>query len=908
MSAARNPFVHLHTHTEYSLLDGMSRLSEITGIAARDGMPALAITDHGNLFGALKFHRAARKAGVKPILGCEAYVAPGSRLEQNPDSANQHLVLLAKNRTGYRNLMRLSSIAHHDGFYFKPRMDFELLEAHHEGLIALSACPKGIVPREVLDGGNPVEAAGRYQEVFGKGNYYLELMDHTPERGGEGGAARLTELERRIREGLLEVSRKTGIPLVGTNDSHYAAPEDAGAHDLRLCISVNRAVSDPKRLKFDSDQFFFKTSQQMETLFADCPEAFRNTLAIAEQVEDYDLVEGRNLLPDFEAPEGTTLSVHFEQSARRGLAARLESPEVHGKRPPAADYDDRLALELEVIRRTGYSTYFLIVQDFVRFARERRIPVGPGRGSAAGSLVAYALGITDIDPLAHGLLFERFLNPDRVSPPDIDVDFCEIRREEVLDYVAGTYGSDRVAQIMTLGTMQAKLVVRDVGRMLEVPLAEVNRLAKLIPEGASLSQAMERVPRLREARREPQLGRLFECAERLEGLPRAIGTHAARRRHRARAPLEDILPLYRDVDSRSADGAAGRGPVRRRTQYDMKDCEAVGLFKMDFLGLRALTHIEGLRPADRRGSARRKERGTARGTGPGPRAGHFEKVPPDPAVFALFSAADSDGDLPVREPGDAQPPLPLRGRRASMIWRRSTRSTGPAPWRAGMTDDFVEAKRRGGLSKKLDAEVRALFPETRGLIVYQEQVMLAAQRLAGYSLGQADILRKAMGKKDPEVMRNEEGRFVEGGGGSRASPRGGPGDLPADRQVRRLRLQPRPRRGIRARRLCGGVAEDPLPAAFPGLAADRAAALRRQGRAHRPLPRRRRGPAASPSIRRMCSGAAPKRPWKERVSATGWPRSNRWEAAPRRPSKRRGGSAAVSSPSAISSNRWIPGS
>ena len=759
MSAARNPFVHLHTHTEYSLLDGMSRLSEITGIAARDGMPALAITDHGNLFGALKFHRAARKAGVKPILGCEAYVAPGSRLEQNPDSANQHLVLLAKNRTGYRNLMRLSSIAHHDGFYFKPRMDFELLEAHHEGLIALSACPKGIVPREVLDGGNPVEAAGRYQEVFGKGNYYLELMDHTPERGGEGGAARLTELERRIREGLLEVSRKTGIPLVGTNDSHYAAPEDAGAHDLRLCISVNRAVSDPKRLKFDSDQFFFKTSQQMETLFADCPEAFRNTLAIAEQVEDYDLVEGRNLLPDFEAPEGTTLSVHFEQSARRGLAARLESPEVHGKRPPAADYDDRLALELEVIRRTGYSTYFLIVQDFVRFARERRIPVGPGRGSAAGSLVAYALGITDIDPLAHGLLFERFLNPDRVSPPDIDVDFCEIRREEVLDYVAGTYGSDRVAQIMTLGTMQAKLVVRDVGRMLEVPLAEVNRLAKLIPEGASLSQAMERVPRLREARREPQLGRLFECAERLEGLPRAIGTHAAGVVI-APGPLEDILPLYRDVDSRSADGAAGAGPVRRRTQYDMKDCEAVGLFKMDFLGLRALTHIEDCArriEEDPRAEKSAEQRGALALI----RAGHFEKVPPDPAVFALFSAADSDGIFQFES----------RGMR-SLLSRYAPESLDdlaalnalyrPGPLESGMTDDFVEAKRRGGLSKKLDAEVRALFPETRGLIVYQEQVMLAAQRLAGYSLGQADILRKAMGKKDPEVMRNEEGRFVEG--------------------------------------------------------------------------------------------------------------------------------------------------
>lgn len=759
-AGSRRPFVHLHTHTEYSLLDGMSRLAEITEIAARDGMPAVAITDHGNLFGALKFHGAARKAGIKPILGCEAYVAPGSRLEQNPDAENQHLVLLAKNRTGYRNLMRLSSIAHHEGFYFKPRLDFELLQTHHEGLVALSACPKGIVPREIVGGGDPVEAAGRYEEVFGKGNYYLELMDHTPEDGAAPDGARLAHLERRIREGLLEVSRKTGIPLVATNDSHYAAPEDAGAHDLRLCISVNRPASDPKRLKFDSDQFFFKTSRQMEALFEDCPEAYRNTLEIAELAEDYDLTGGRSLLPDFDAPDGKPLDAHFEESARRGLAGRLRSPELHGERPPKSDYDDRLTWELEVIRRTGYSTYFLIVQDFVRFSRERRIPVGPGRGSAAGSLVAYALGITDIDPLAHGLLFERFLNPDRVSPPDIDVDFCEVRREEVLDYVAETYGSDRVAQIMTLGTMQAKLVVRDVGRMLELPAAQVDRLAKLIPDGDSLSQALERVPRLAEARREPRVARLFELAARLEGLPRNIGTHAAGVVI-SPGPLEDILPLYRDVDARGAGGASeGGGPVRRRTQYDMTDCEAVGLFKMDFLGLRALTHIEDC--------ARRVEEDpeTARSAAEAEavasiRAGRFEKVPPDPDTFTLFSRADTDGIFQfesrgMRELLSSYRPESLDDLAALNALYR------PGPLESGMTADFVEAKRSGGFSKKLDPQVRALFPETRGLIVYQEQVMLAAQKLAGYSLGQADILRKAMGKKDPDTMRREEGRFLKG--------------------------------------------------------------------------------------------------------------------------------------------------
>ena len=761
-AGGRRPFVHLHTHTEYSLLDGMSRLTDITRMAKQDGMPAVAITDHGNLFGALKFQKAAEEAGVKPILGCEAYVAPGNRREQNPDSANQHLVLLAKNRTGFRNLMRLSSIAYSEGFYFKPRMDFDLLQEHHEGLIALSACPKGIVPREIETGGNPIEWAGRYQEVFGKGNYFLELMDHTPPGGASPEGARLADLERRIREGVIEVSGKTGIPLVGTNDSHYASPEDAAAHDLRLCISVNRPVSDPRRLKFDSDQFFFKTSEQMEAVFDGCPEAYRNTLEIAEQIESFALGEGENLLPSFEVPGGKTLDAHFEESARHGLARRLESPEVHGQRPSRSDYDDRLTMELEVIRRTGYSAYFLIVQDFVRFSRERGIPVGPGRGSAAGSLVAYALGITDIDPLAHGLLFERFLNPDRVSPPDIDVDFCEVRREEVLNYVTETYGSDRVAQIMTLGTMQAKLVVRDVGRMLELPASQVDRLAKLIPDGASLRQALDSVSGLREAREDPQIARLFEQAERLEGLPRNVGTHAAGVVI-APKPLEDILPLYRDVDVRSGRngaGSGGAGPVRRRTQWDMKDCEAVGLFKMDFLGLRNLTQMEDCARRVEEDSEAVKSLAEAAALAD-IRAGRFEKVPPDPETFALFSRADTDGIFQfesrgMRELLSSYRPESLEDLSALNALYR------PGPLESGMTADFVATKRKGGLSSKLDRKVRALFPETRGLIVYQEQVMLAAQKLAGYSLGQADLLRKAMGKKDPEGMRKEESRFVEG--------------------------------------------------------------------------------------------------------------------------------------------------
>ena len=765
--AAARPFAHLHTHTEYSLLDGMSRIPGLVRRAAADGMPAVAITDHGNLIGAFKMHRAAREAGIKPILGCEAYVAPGSRKEKNRDADNQHLVLLAKNETGYRNLLRLTSIAHKDGYHYKPRMDFDLLEEHHEGLIALSACPKGIVPREIVEDGDPLEVAGRYLEVFGKGNYFLEIMDHSPAGEPEGAAARLSGLERRIAEGAIQLSRRTGIPLVGTNDSHYEGPGDARAHDFRLCISTNTTYSSEKRLRFDSEEFYFKSSAEMRKVFASCPEAYANTLEIAERIEDYDLVRKESLLPDFEVPADITLDEHFERSVRDGLAARLEVEAAHGERPPRSDYEARLEVELGVIRRTGYSAYFLIVQDFVRFARQKRIPVGPGRGSAAGSLVAYALGITGIDPLAHGLLFERFLNPDRVSPPDIDVDFCEIRREEVLDYVSEKYGSDRVAQILTLGTLQAKLAVRDVARMLEVPGAEIDRLAKLIPDGVGLEQALEREPRLKEAvGSDRRLTEIFEIAKRLEGLARNIGTHAAGVVVAPR-PLEEVLPLYRDVEPAGGRGAAAAGEGRRRTQFDMKDCEAVGLFKMDFLGLRALTQIEDC--------ARRIEEDPDLELPPGEadavraiRDGDFEKVPPDPRAFELFSRADTDGLFQFESSGMRR--LLARYRPETLDDLAALNALyRPGPLESGMTDEFVETKRQGRDSRKLDERVRRLFTETRGLIVYQEQVMWAARELAGYSLAQADILRKAMGKKDPAVMAAQEKAFVEG-----ASERGLP--------------------------------------------------------------------------------------------------------------------------------------
>ena len=656
--AAARPFAHLHTHTEYSLLDGMSRIPGLVRRAAADGMPAVAITDHGNLIGAFKMHRAAREAGIKPILGCEAYVAPGSRKEKNKDADNQHLVLLAKNETGYRNLLRLTSIAHKDGYHYKPRMDFDLLEEHHEGLIALSACPKGIVPREIVEDGDPLEVAGRYLEVFGKGNYFLEIMDHSPAGEPEGAAARLSGLERRIAEGAIQLSRRTGIPLVGTNDSHYEGRGDARAHDFRLCISTNTTYSSEKRLRFDSEEFYFKSSAEMRKVFASCPEAYANTLEIAERIEDYDLVRKESLLPDFEVPADITLDEHFERSVRDGLAARLEVEAAHGERPPRSDYEARLEVELGVIRRTGYSAYFLIVQDFVRFARRKRIPVGPGRGSAAGSLVAYALGITGIDPLAHGLLFERFLNPDRVSPPDIDVDFCEIRREEVLDYVSEKYGSDRVAQILTLGTLQAKLAVRDVARMLEVPGAEIDRLAKLIPDGVGLEQAFEREPRLKEAvGSDRRLTEIFEIAKRLEGLARNIGTHAAGVVVAPR-PLEEVLPLYRDVEP-----AGGRGAGRRRRGAPTDPVRHEGLrgrrSVQDGLPRAPGPHPDrGLRAADRRGPGPRTPPGRS-GRGPRhPRRRLREGAAGSPGLRVVLPGGHRR-PLPVREFRDAPPARPL---------------------------------------------------------------------------------------------------------------------------------------------------------------------------------------------------------------------------------------------------------
>ncbi len=746
-----DPFVHLHTHTEYSILDGMSRIGEIARIAADDGMPAIAITDHGNLFAALKFHKAARAAGVRPILGCEAYVAPGRMEDRNPDSENEHLVLLAKNRTGFENLMRLTSVAFHEGFYYKPRMDFALLEKHHEGLIALSACPKGAVPKSVLGLGDPVEVAGRYQEVFGKGNYFLEVMDH----GSDSCEPELGRIERAISDGVLEVHSKTGIPLVGTNDSHYAEPGDVEAHDLRMCISTGETISSRKRLRFGSDQFWFKTSAMMREVFRDVPEAAANTLRIAESVEDYDVATGESRLPDYAAPGGKSLHEHIEDSVRSGLDARLASPERHGKRPPRGDYEDRLVLELGVIRKTGYAAYFLIVQDFVKFARTKRIPVGPGRGSAAGSLVAYCLGITDIDPLAHGLLFERFLNPARISPPDIDVDFCELRREEVLDYVVERYGKDRVAQILTFGTLGAKSSLRDVARGLEVPLAQVDRLARMVPDFVDLDTAVREVPALAQEATKPEFRKLFRLARRLEGLPRNEGTHAAAVVI-APAPLEEIVPLGKDAER----GKRVSDTVRRKTQFDMHDCEAVGLFKMDFLGLRALTHIQDC--ADRiladpdldlSPEIRRAVEDVV--------AGRFEKVPPDEATFELFGRADTDGIFQFESSGMRELLQSYRPENLDDLAAMNALFR-PGPLNSGNTEAFVTAKRSGKLSTALDARVRELFPETRGLIVYQEQVMLAAREIAGYELGEADILRKAMGKKKPEVMEQQKQRFVAG--------------------------------------------------------------------------------------------------------------------------------------------------
>jgi DNA polymerase-3 subunit alpha len=728
--SSKPDFVHLHLHTEYSLLDGACRLDELVEEGARLGMKAMAITDHGNMFGAVAFHDACRERGLKPILGCEIYVATGSRFERQAASASEaynHLTLLAASDAGYHNLIKLVSAGYLEGFYHRPRVDRELLAKHHEGLIGLSGCLSGEIAQHLLAGAEEaaLRSVGLFSEIFGRDRFYLEVMEHgLPD-------------QRRVNQGLVRIRQKTGLKLAATNDAHYLHRDDHQAHDVLLCIGSGKKVGDADRLRFDTREFYLKSAEEMAALFPDRPEALATTVEIAEMC-DFTL-KGVSTLPAFEVPPGFTIDTYFEKVTRDGFAerARALAPLAAGGRlrHPLADYEARLEKEIGVIRRVGFPGYFLIVWDFIRYAKERHIPVGPGRGSAAGSLVAWSLRITDIDPIENDLIFERFLNEERISPPDIDIDFCEARRGEVIEYVTRKYGRDNVAQIITFGTMKAKAVVRDVGRVLDMSYAEVDRIAKMIPFDLkmTLDKALEESPPLQDAyQKEPRVKELVDISRRLEGTTRHASTHAAGVVISPQ-PLTDLVPLFKGT---TADVT---------TQFDMKGVERIGLLKMDFLGLRTLTLIDNCV----------KMIAEQRGIDIDPGA-----IPKEDArTFELFTAGRTSGLFQFESDGMRDI---LKRFKPDRLEHLTALNALYRPGPMQMIDDFI--RRRHGHTR-VTYEHPALEPilkETYGVMVYQEQVMQIASALAGFTLGEADILRKAMGKKKAEVMAAQMDQFLKG--------------------------------------------------------------------------------------------------------------------------------------------------
>ncbi|HDQ99060.1 MAG TPA: DNA polymerase III subunit alpha, partial [candidate division WOR-3 bacterium] len=722
-------FVHLHSHTQFSLLDGALKIDEMVARAVAFGMPALAITDHGNLFGAVQFYKRVRAAGLRPVVGCECYIAPGDRRERRvldvPESS-WHLTLLCRDETGFHNLMKLVSLAWLEGFYFKPRIDKELLAEHSAGLLAMSGCLKGEVNFHLRRGEREqaMAAAARYQDILGPENFYLEVM-----RNG-------FEEQDRIIPGILELSATMGIPVVATNDCHYLEQDDALAHDVLFCIQTGKKLNDEGRLRMSSNQLYFRSPAEMAQVFHDLPEAVRATREVAERCElalDFDRVQFQ--LPRFDPPEGfTDTGVYLEHLAREGLRRRYPGEE-------GGAHEERLARELATIREMGFPGYFLVVKDIVDFARSQGIPVGPGRGSAAGSLVLYCLGITDIDPLRYGLLFERFLNNERVTLPDVDVDFADDRRQEVVDYIRTRYGADSVAQIISFGTMQSRAVVRDVGRVMDVPIVEVDRLAKLIPQGMKLDTALATSSELRQAvRRNPVYEELMSVARRLEGLNRHPSVHASAVVIAPR-PLIEVVPLYRTPE----------GGVC--TQFDMYSLDDVGLLKMDVLGLRTLTLIEEAARFIREGG------------------GSFETVPEcydDEAAYELIRRGETVCVFQLESAGMRDLCRRMRPERLEHI------TALIALYRPGPMDLIPTYLARKEGREPIEYEhplLEGICRETFGIMIYQEQVMQAAQALAGYSLGSADLLRRAMGKKKPEQMRALAGSFIEGCARTNGIPR-----------------------------------------------------------------------------------------------------------------------------------------
>ncbi|MFQ5881454.1 MAG: DNA polymerase III subunit alpha [Candidatus Methylomirabilales bacterium] len=713
-------FAHLHVHSQYSLLDGACHVEKLVQKAKEFKMPALAVTDHGNLFGAIDFYRLAQKEGIKPIIGCEVYVAPGSRLERYPQDGQyegaNHLTLLVKDRTGYKNLIKLVTAGYLEGFYYKPRIDKELLSQHSEGLLALSGCLNSEVCRLLAqkEAEKALEVAAWHRDLFGRENYFLELQFHGIEN------------QREVNRDLLQMTKKLGVAVAATNDVHYLNAGDHKAHDVLLCIQTGKVVADSDRMRFSSDQFYFKSPQEMQGLFHEIPEVLVNTLAIAERCNlqmEFDKV----YLPPYEVPQGHTLDSYLAECSWRGLRER------YGEFTPEAK--DRLARELQVIEKMGFAGYFLIVWDFIRFARERGISVGPGRGSAAGSLVAYALGITNIDPLRYGLLFERFLNPERISPPDMDIDFADDRRDEVIEYVAQRYGKENVAQIITFGTLGAKAVIRDVGRALGMPYGEVDKIAKVVPNilNITLDEAITQSPPLREAvRSRPEVDDLWQVARSLEGLTRHASTHAAGVVISGE-PLIEHVPLYRGT----------KGEVT--TQYAMGTIEKIGLLKMDFLGLRTLTVITNTL------KLLRETQGVEL---------RSDQIPfNDPKTFQLLSEMKTSGVFQLESAGMRDLLRRLKPERLEdVIALVALYRPGPME----MISDFIN--RRHGRVKITYAHplMEKYLKETYGIMVYQEQVMQIASEVAGFTMGEADILRRAMGKKNLELMARQREKFVAG--------------------------------------------------------------------------------------------------------------------------------------------------
>jgi DNA polymerase-3 subunit alpha len=724
------PFVHLHCHTDYSLLDGACEIGQLMDLVTEQKMPAVAMTDHGNLFGAVEFYNKAREKGVHPVIGCEVYVAQQGHTVKSDTNRYNHLVLLCEDQDGYRNLIKLVSTGYLDGFYYKPRIDKDLLARHSKGLIAMSACLRGDINETLM--AERYEDARRlayeYSDMFGKNNFFLEMQDHGLDQ------------DKVVMPAVNRLAQDTGLPLVVTNDSHYLRRDDARMHEILLCIGTGKTMTDPNRMKFSTPDFYLKSRAEMMKLFGELEDALDRTWDIAQRCH-VKLEQVKDPFPRFEVPDNHTVDTYFEYVARQGFEKRrshLEALRASGRlKHDLAEYSERLDSEIKIIQSMKFSGYFLIVWDFIRFAKSAGIPVGPGRGSAAGSLVGYAMEITDIDPLQYGLLFERFLNPERISMPDIDIDFCTRRRGEVIQYVTEKYGREQVAQIITFGSLAAKAAIKDVGRVLDLPFADVDRITKLVPNqlNIKLKDALAQEPGFDElSRKDPRVKDVLGVAQKIEGMARNAGMHAAGVVI-SPVPLKELVPLYR----------TSRDEIV--TQYDMIGLEKLSLLKMDFLGLTTLTIIHDARELIE------KYRGVKL---------QPEDFPLDDAKsYEIFGKAHTSGVFQFESPGMRDILRRYQPTRVEDLCALNALYR-PGPIQGGMIDDFIDRK-HGRKQVRYDLpELKDILEETLGVIVYQEQVMQISNRLAGYSLGDADLLRRAMGKKKPEEMAKQRDRFIKG--------------------------------------------------------------------------------------------------------------------------------------------------